>query len=611
MKRNRPQPRREGWAVYLRTSNADAQNPDNSQKRQRTIIYDNLIKSSGIPIIQEYIDNLSGKTPDRPSYQQMLQDARKGSFSHVAVENAERFGRNDAEALMAIDALHAQGVAVRFGDYPDLDPIDPDDRVIVSLSFTLARRESMILGKRTSGGQNAKLQRGGWAWKAPDGYLNCEYRTGTHEKTQAGRYTRWVEKDPERAHIWREAWDLLLTNQYTLSDICRILHERGYTFRSGRPFVATDEDGNATSSRNALSRAFRNWFYAGWIVNPQRNIRPKTLRGEWEPIVTTDEFERGLAILHSRTKRHLNKTRRHTYLLQGIVYMQREGYKRLLKLVCSKANSSRPGGGTAYYMTANRKLNVRCPVVDAQVPALLERIQVNPERIPLIQAHYRRDLAAQFESRMPEDTDRIQQALEALDREEERALRLYAKGKISETTWDALWQEWQERRFSLNQNLRQLAEEEQRHVRNLDHALDIISEIAILYNKLSLNNQARLLSLIVEKLVVDEAGNVLRVELHSPFSYLSKVDGWIEQQNQPTEASNDPDVETEKASHLTGSLHLPECSTDVPLCDPNVTYLEQDAISPELQAFLNNLSFPQKSELERLSTICGFGFKGD
>ncbi len=42
----------------------------------------------------------------------MLEEARAGCFSHVAVENAERFGRNDAEALMAIDALHEQGIAV-------------------------------------------------------------------------------------------------------------------------------------------------------------------------------------------------------------------------------------------------------------------------------------------------------------------------------------------------------------------------------------------------------------------------------------------------------------------------------------------------------------------
>ena len=49
----------------------------------------------------------------RPGYQQMLEDARAGCFSHVAVENAERFGRNDTEALVAIDELHELGIAVR------------------------------------------------------------------------------------------------------------------------------------------------------------------------------------------------------------------------------------------------------------------------------------------------------------------------------------------------------------------------------------------------------------------------------------------------------------------------------------------------------------------
>ena len=66
----------------------------------------------------EYIDNISGRyAANRSAYQRMLADARAGKFSHVAVENAERFGRNDSEALAAIDELHELGIAVRFADY--------------------------------------------------------------------------------------------------------------------------------------------------------------------------------------------------------------------------------------------------------------------------------------------------------------------------------------------------------------------------------------------------------------------------------------------------------------------------------------------------------------
>lgn len=143
MKRKKlpPQP---GWALYMRTSSEEAQNPENSQRRQRYTIERALLDASAMSVQQVYIDNLSGRyAVNRPGYQQMLEDARAGKFSHVAVENAERFGRNDTEALVAIDELHDLGVAIRFADYPDLDPIDPDDRIMVSLSFTLARRESI------------------------------------------------------------------------------------------------------------------------------------------------------------------------------------------------------------------------------------------------------------------------------------------------------------------------------------------------------------------------------------------------------------------------------------------------------------------------------------
>jgi len=134
---------------------------------------------------------LVGRVSDRrEGYQRLLHDARTGKFSHVAVENAERFGRNDAEALSAIDELHAFSVAVRFADYPDLDPIDPDDRIMVSLSFALARRESMKTSQRVRGGMFTKLEHGGHVGLAPDGYRNMERRTPSTEKLDYGRYDR-------------------------------------------------------------------------------------------------------------------------------------------------------------------------------------------------------------------------------------------------------------------------------------------------------------------------------------------------------------------------------------------------------------------------------------
>ena len=124
--------------------------------------------------------------------------------------------------------------------------------------FRLARRESIKLGQRVTGGLHAKLRSGGFVGKAPDGYVNCEEKSEQLDKTKAGRYLRWIEPDPVQIKIWRYAWDLLLTNQYTLAEICEALHGRGYRFRSGRSFVTIRPDGKHQVAANGLSRAFKN-----------------------------------------------------------------------------------------------------------------------------------------------------------------------------------------------------------------------------------------------------------------------------------------------------------------------------------------------------------------
>ena len=123
-KTSQPIPPQPGWAVYLRTSSDENQKPEMSRARQRFAIEKNVLERSDMPVYAEYIDVLTGTTPDRKDYQRLLEDARIGKFSHVIVERADRFGRNDTEALRAIDELHDFGVAVRFANSPDLDPMD-------------------------------------------------------------------------------------------------------------------------------------------------------------------------------------------------------------------------------------------------------------------------------------------------------------------------------------------------------------------------------------------------------------------------------------------------------------------------------------------------------
>ena len=79
-------------AVYLRTRSDENQKPEMSRARQKFTIDANVLAHSSMPVFDEYIDVLTGKTPNREGYQRLLADARTGKFSHVIVERADRFG---------------------------------------------------------------------------------------------------------------------------------------------------------------------------------------------------------------------------------------------------------------------------------------------------------------------------------------------------------------------------------------------------------------------------------------------------------------------------------------------------------------------------------------
>lgn len=83
----------------------------------------------------------------------------------------------------------------------------------------------------------------------------------------------------------------------TLSDIAEAMHAKGYQDRNGKPFVKINRDGSRRPITDKLQRAFQDWTYAVWVVRESDGIAPKTVRGDWEPLISTEDFEAGLTIL--------------------------------------------------------------------------------------------------------------------------------------------------------------------------------------------------------------------------------------------------------------------------------------------------------------------------
>jgi hypothetical protein len=207
-----------------------------------------------------------------------------------------------------------------------------------------------------------------------------------------------LEQDPERAQLWRIAWDLLLEDRFTLAEICEELHAKGYRYRNGRPFIEVKVNRKRKANYNTLADNFHNWTYAGWVVSEEAGILPKTLQGNWEPIVTTEEFERGLEILAKRAQNKYTKRKRE-YLLRGLLYLS-GGPKdptlpgeRLYRMQGSTSNTWRSGGGTAHYRVERYPIHFLCTDIEVQLVDYLKRVQINKTMMTRVREYYIEEVA--------------------------------------------------------------------------------------------------------------------------------------------------------------------------------------------------------------------------
>ena len=137
-----------GWVTYLRVSDEDKQSPERSFAMQRKSIQKQLLIPSTLPLKQEYRDKLTGTSPNRADYQQMLADAEAGLFSHVGLYRADRFGRDAVEGLQAATKLISLGINLHMANMPSLTPESPDGFFMFLLQMGLAQREVDVLRQR-------------------------------------------------------------------------------------------------------------------------------------------------------------------------------------------------------------------------------------------------------------------------------------------------------------------------------------------------------------------------------------------------------------------------------------------------------------------------------
>jgi len=400
---------------------------------------------------------------------------------------------------------------------PGLQPENPDGYFLFLLQMGLAQREVDVLAQRTADGMEAKLRKGGWAHKAPEGYINKERHLGSK------KYERWVEQDPEGIKGIELAWKLLLTDRYTLTQICEELARRGFSRASGLPWAWDDlKTGKRKTAHNTLHKLFYNPFYAGWVTSRRFGIKVGDVRGNWDPIITNDQFVRGKEIL-SKNGNNKTKFKKQHYLLRNLLWV--DTGKKKLKMYGSTPSGSH--SNFAYYRTHTRisgkKLRFPTHVIDEQIIKIVQNISIDPDLISDMRQTFKAEVRSKTQNDKAENLENLRKRLGYLEKEEARLVRIYMAGKVNEETYDQLRQEWQEKTRNIQSIVKELEINARQYLDNLEVGIVLLANASDLIARLKEKERTLLLQILIKQIIINCKGDIISFELLSPFTYLTAL----------------------------------------------------------------------------------------
>ena len=217
----------------------------------------------------------SAKTANRPEFQKMLIYCRenKGRVNWVVVYAVSRFARNSHDHLQT--RAHLASLAVSLRSCTETFDDTSMGKFMESIMAAQAQLDNDVRGERTIAGMKAAIQAGKWTFKAPPGFLN----NGRNASPS-------LIHDPDRAPQVKQAFELYAIGVHTKQKVLEMVTAAGLRTRRGKPI-----------SKQTFNQMLRKSVYAGWLEVKGWGERQ---RGDFEPLVSQEVFDRVQAILSGK-----------------------------------------------------------------------------------------------------------------------------------------------------------------------------------------------------------------------------------------------------------------------------------------------------------------------
>lgn len=418
-------------AIYARVSTEEQREGQtiNSQIAE----LERFATEKGFEVAAIYKDEgWSGAVMARPELDRLRDDARKGLFQTVLINDVDRLARDVTHLGVIKRDLERSGVQLMFRKLPS--EASPTFNLMVNILGSFAEFERELISDRTRRGRRYKIE-------VRKQYLgsNSSYGYRYIPSDQTAGKQGFLEVVPQEAAVVRQMYEWVDAEGLSARRVLKRLNALGISPRKGASGWA----------KSSVLRILRNEMYAGvWYYNKHQSFEPgdspartryrkhlksshrRRPKAEWLPlelpgdlgVIQRDQWQR----VQQRLDRNITfspRNEKHQYLLKGLVYCAG----------CGACYVGDPCHGRYYYRCGARCK--RCPIItetilDDTVWNAIEKAIVNPNLI-LTQIARQNDSETKEATADATELKAIDGDANQLRMEEARLLEAYRLGVIT------------------------------------------------------------------------------------------------------------------------------------------------------------------------------------
>ena len=492
-------------AIYARVSDKSQDGEDKTSISEQTGDMEAYCESKGLTITARYQEVGRGWSKKRPEFQRMLADARRGRFDTIVCWKSDRLSRGMYPAAALMEVVEAHQIRLEA-------VLDAIDMKTFGLMAAIGKIELDNFRERSTMGKRGTAKQG----RAPTGRLPYGYRIGDDGRPEV------IE---EQAEVVRRIFHMYVHEGMRAYSIAVRLTDEEIPTQTGK----------LTWLQSRVHHILGNATYTGsWVYGKYRHVSTEDgmkiydqPRDTWieipVPQVIDDKtWERAQKLKKQRSI----KAKRNTkvlYLLQHLLKCAECG-RNFHTRASWTTTSVRNGKAYSYELTTPRRyymcngtqsLRLRCrekPYIRAEqleepIWSEVKRVLQNPDLIVAGIA----DLDSQEGGGMEEEIAQAERDLRSIQMEEDRAIRLFVSGKITEAQLDLqrkfITERLESARAKLDDYRAQAASGTEKR-RLMEEVLAWAREFGQGLDELTPEERHDYLQMLVEQVIIDRDNNV-------------------------------------------------------------------------------------------------------